>query len=48
MRDADVEAKFRSCGADLLTAPPCDRALARLWALEAQPNLKDLFDNLVV
>jgi hypothetical protein len=48
MSDADVEAKFRSCCADLLTARQCDRALARLWSLEAQPNLKALFDTLVV
>jgi hypothetical protein len=48
MSDADVEAKFRACCADLLTAHQCDRALARLWSLEAQPNLKALFDTLVV
>jgi 2-methylcitrate dehydratase len=48
MRDADVEAKFRSCCAELLTAQQCDRALALLWSLEAQPNLKALFDTLVV
>jgi 2-methylcitrate dehydratase PrpD len=48
MSDADVEAKFRSCCAELLTAQQCDRALELLWSLEAQPNLKELFDNLVV
>jgi hypothetical protein len=32
----------------LLTAHQCDRALELLWSLEAQPNLEDLFDNLVV
>src|SRR5919106_4957219 len=48
MSDADVEAKFRSCCADLLTAHQCDQALALLWSLEAQPNLQALFDNLVV
>jgi 2-methylcitrate dehydratase len=48
MSDADVEAKFRACCADLLTAHQCDRALELLWSLEAQPNLKDLFDHLVV
>ena len=48
MSDADVEAKFRSCCAALLTAHQCDRALELLWSLEAQPNLKELFDNLVV
>jgi 2-methylcitrate dehydratase len=48
MSDADVEAKFRSCCAALLTAQQCDRALALLWSLEDQPNLKALFDTLVV
>jgi 2-methylcitrate dehydratase len=48
MSDADVEAKFRACCAELLTAQQCDRALELLWSLEAQPNLKELFDNLVV
>jgi len=48
MSDADVEAKFRACCADLLTAHQYDRALERLWSLEAQLNLKELFDALVV
>jgi 2-methylcitrate dehydratase len=48
MSDADVEVKFRSCCAELLTAQQWDRALGLLWSLEDQPNLKELFDNLVV
>jgi hypothetical protein len=48
MSDADVEAKFRACCADLLTAQQCDRVLELLWSLEAQPHLKALFDTLVV
>jgi hypothetical protein len=48
MSDADVEGKFRACCAELLTAQQCDRALELLWSLEDQPNLKELFDNLVV
>ena len=48
MSDADLEAKFRACCADLLTAQQCDRALELLWSLEAQPNLQALFDILVV
>jgi 2-methylcitrate dehydratase len=48
MSDADVEAKFRAGCVALLTAPQCDRALERLWSLEAQPNLQALFDTLVV
>jgi hypothetical protein len=48
MSDADVEAKFRSCCADLLRAHQGDWALELLCSLEAQPNLKALFDTLVV
>ena len=48
MSDAEVEEKFRSCCAELLTPQQCDRALELLWSLEDQPNLKELFDNLVV
>jgi len=48
MSDADVEGKFRACCAELLTVQQCDRALELLWSLEAQPNLKELFDNMVV
>ena len=38
----------KACCAELLTAQPCDRALERLWSLEAQPTLQALFDTLVV
>jgi len=31
-----------------LPVQQCDRALELLWSLEAQPNLKALFDTLVV
>ena len=48
MSDAEVEEKFRSCCAELLTPQQCDRALELLWTLEEQPNLKELFDTLVV
>jgi 2-methylcitrate dehydratase len=48
LSDADVEGKFRACCAALLTAQQCDRALELLWSLEDQPNLKALFDTLVV
>jgi len=40
--------KHTPCCAALLTAQQCDRALELLWSLEDQPNLKELFDNLVV
>ena len=48
MTDAEIEAKFRSLSAGLLTAQQCDRALNLLWHLEDQPNLGELFDTLVV
>jgi len=48
MSDAEIDAKFRSLSAELLTAQQCDRALNLLWSLEDQPNLAELFDNLVI
>ena len=48
MTDAEIEAKFRSLSAELLTAQQCDRALNLLWHLEDQPGLGELFDTLVV
>ena len=48
MTDDEIEAKFRSLSAGLLTAHQCDRALSLLWSLEDQPNLGELFDTLVV
>ena len=48
MTDAEIDAKFRSLSAELLTAQQCDRALNLLWSLEDQPNLGELFDALVV
>ncbi len=48
LTDAEIDAKFRSLSAELLTAQQCDRALNLLWSLEQQPNLGELFDALVV
>ncbi len=48
MTDAEIDAKFRSLSAELLTAQQCDRALNLLWSLEDQPDLEELFDALVV
>ncbi len=48
MTDAEIDAKFRSLSAELLTPQQCDRALNLLWYLEDQPNLGELFDALVV
>ncbi len=48
MTDAEIDAKFRSLSAELLSPQQCDRALNLLWCLEDQPNLGELFDTLVV
>jgi 2-methylcitrate dehydratase len=48
MTDADIEAKFRTLSAELITPEQRDRALNLLWSLEEQPHLEELFDALVV
>ena len=48
MTEAEIDAKFRSLSAELLSPQQCDRALNLLWCLEDQPNLGELFDALVV
>jgi 2-methylcitrate dehydratase len=46
--DAEVEAKFRSLSSTVLTTQQCDEALEAIWALDALPDLEELFDSLVV
>ena len=48
LKDAELEAKFRHLAADILPAPQCRTALTQLWSLEQAPNLRALFDSLVV
>ena len=48
MTNDEINTKFRSLAAELLTAQQCERALSLLWSLDEQPNLKELFDALVV
>jgi 2-methylcitrate dehydratase len=48
LHDAELEAKFRHLAADTLPAPQCHTALTQLWSLEQAPNLRALFDSLVV
>jgi 2-methylcitrate dehydratase len=48
LKDDELEAKFRHLAAGILPAPQCRAALAHLWALERAPNLRQLFDSLVV
>lgn len=48
LKDAELESKFRHLAADILPAPQCRTALTQLWSLEQAPNLRALFDSLVV
>jgi 2-methylcitrate dehydratase len=48
LKDAELEAKFRHLAAGILPEPQCRAALAHLWGLEEAPNLRQLFDSLVV
>jgi 2-methylcitrate dehydratase len=48
LNDAELEEKFRHLAAGMLAEPQCRAVLAQLWALEQAPNLRPLFDSLVV
>jgi 2-methylcitrate dehydratase len=48
LKDAELDAKFRHLGAGILLEPQCHAALTHLWSLEEAPNLRALFDSLVV
>jgi 2-methylcitrate dehydratase len=48
LKDEELEAKFRHLAAGILPEPQCRAALAQLWSLEQAPNLRELFDSLVV
>jgi 2-methylcitrate dehydratase len=48
LKDEELEAKFRHLAADILPEPQCGAALTQLWSLEHAPNLRGLFDSLVV
>jgi 2-methylcitrate dehydratase len=48
LKDAELEAKFRHLATGILPEPQCRAALAHLWGLEEAPNLRQLFDSLVV
>jgi 2-methylcitrate dehydratase PrpD len=48
LKDAELEAKFLHLAAGTLPAPQCRAPLAHLWTLEQAPNLRGLFDSLVV
>jgi 2-methylcitrate dehydratase len=48
LKDEDLEAKFRHLVAGILPEPQGRAALAQIWSLEQAPNLRELFDSLVV
>ena len=48
MSDAEVDAKFRRFACPTVTEQQCEQALELIWSLENLPNLKDIFDSLVV
>jgi 2-methylcitrate dehydratase PrpD len=47
LSDSELETKFRDCAADLLDEPACQRLFERVWSLEAQSDVGQLFDALV-
>ncbi|MGH8056473.1 MAG: MmgE/PrpD family protein [Candidatus Entotheonellia bacterium] len=48
LQDAEVEAKFRHLSHEVLPEEQARAALAQLWTLEQAPDLRALFDALVV
>ena len=48
LQDAECAAKFQALADGVLTAQQCRAALAQLWSLERAPNLRELYDSLVV
>ena len=48
LSDADVDAKFRRLACPTITGQQCEQALELIWSLENLPNLRDIFDSLVV
>ena len=48
LSDAEVDAKFRRLACPTITEQQCEQALELIWSLENLPNLRDIFDSLVV
>ena len=48
LQDAELATKFQRLADGVLTAQQCHAALEQLWSLEQAPNLRGLFDSLVV
>ena len=48
LSDAEVDAKFKRLACPTVTEQQCEQALELIWSLENLPNLRDIFDSLVV
>ena len=48
LSDAEVDAKFRRLACPTVTEQQCEQALELIWSLENLPNLRGIFDSLVV
>ncbi len=48
LSDAEVDAKFRRLACPTITEQQCEQALELIWSLENLPNLRGIFDSLVV
>ncbi len=46
--DQEMESKFRSFAAGVLSDMQCDQVLATIWAIDEATDMDDLFDGLVV
>ena len=48
MDDQELEGKFRSFAAGVLSDMQCDQVLETIWAIDEATDMDDLFDGLVV
>ena len=46
--DNEMEGKFRSFSAGVLSDTQCDQALENIWAIDEATDMDDLFDSLVI
>ncbi|MCH7738278.1 MAG: MmgE/PrpD family protein, partial [Chloroflexi bacterium] len=46
--DKELEGKFRSFAAGVLSDMQCDQVLETIWAIDEATDMDDLFDGLVV
>lgn len=48
LSDAEVDGKFKRLACPTITEQQCEQALELIWSLENLPNLRGIFDSLVV